>query len=150
MIFKGIDNQTVEFKITNYEFPENTTCEYDSNWLLIYLNINSKCGKWKTIDPALLTEEVKEIIKWFEKLSNNIKPESKNLTFIEPNIEFELTEFNENLKVVKIIFDLESRPKNADDKKEYYVECELNNMELKTISRNLEKELISFPTRGFE
>ena len=150
MIFKGIDNQTVEFKINNYEFPENTTCEYDSNWLLIYLNINSKCGKWKTIDPALLTEEVKEIIKQFEKLSNNIKPESKNLTFIEPNIEFELTKFNENLKVVKIIFDLESRPKNADDKKEYYVECEFNNMELKTISRSLEKELNSFPTRGFE
>ena len=33
---------------------------------------------------------------------------------------------------MKIIFDLESRPKNADDKKEYYVECEFNNMELKT------------------
>ena len=51
---------------------------------------------------------------------------------------------------MKIIFDLESRPKNADDKKEYYVECEFNNMELKTISRSLEKELNSFPTRGFE
>ena len=51
---------------------------------------------------------------------------------------------------MKIIFDLESRPKNADDEKEYYVECELNNMELKTVSENLKKELSSFPTRGFE
>jgi hypothetical protein len=83
-------------------------------------------------------------------LSNNIKPESKNLTFIEPNIEFELKEFNEKLKTVKIIFDLESRPKNADDEKEYYVECALNSMELKTVSENLKKELSSFPTRGFE
>jgi hypothetical protein len=63
MVFKGIENQTVEFKIRNYEFPENTTCDYDSNWLLIHLNINSNCGKWETVDPALLTEEVKEVIK---------------------------------------------------------------------------------------
>lgn len=150
MIFKGIENQTVEFKITNYEFPENTTYTYDSNWLLIYLNINSNCGKWETVDPALLTEEIKEIIEWFENLSNNLEPESKQLTFIESNIVFELKDYKENLKKVKIIFNQESLPKNADDKKEYYVECQLNNKELKTISENLKKEFKPFPTRDFE
>jgi len=148
MIFNGIDNQTVEFKITNYEFPENTTCQYDSNWLLIFLKVNSHCGKWQTIDPALLTDEVKTIIEWFDNLSKNIK--TKSLNFIEPNIEFELTEYNNDLKKIKIIFDLESRPKNADDKKEYYVECKLNNLELKEIAENLRNELNPFPTRGFE
>jgi len=40
MLFKGINNQTVEFRITNYQYPEITDCEYDSNWLLIYLKPN--------------------------------------------------------------------------------------------------------------
>lgn len=31
MIFKGVNKQTVEFKITNYQFPEITNCKYDSN-----------------------------------------------------------------------------------------------------------------------
>ncbi|MCF8714517.1 hypothetical protein JM658_06695 [Joostella atrarenae] len=150
MIFNGIDNQTVEFKVTNYEFPENTTCQYDSNWLLIYLKVNSNFGKWQTIDPSLLTEEVKAIIEWFGNLSNNKKPDSNSLSFIEPNIEFELKDFNENSKIIRIIFGYESRPKNSNDEKEYYVDFEFNNEELKKISEDLKNELNAFPTRGFD
>ncbi|MEP5830428.1 MAG: hypothetical protein ABJ300_09165, partial [Maribacter dokdonensis] len=71
MIFKGINDQTVEFSITNYQFPEISDCEYDSNWLLVYLKVKSDCGNWETIDPSLLTRDLKEIIEWFEKLSND-------------------------------------------------------------------------------
>lgn len=150
MIFNGIDSQTVEFKITNYEFPENTTCQYDSNWLLIHLKINSNFGKWETIDPSLLTEEVKVIIEWFGNLSNDIKPDSNSLSFIESNITFEFKDFNENYKIIKIIFADESRPKNSSYEKEHYVECKFNNEELKKISKDLKNELNPFPTRGFD
>ncbi|MHC9088459.1 WapI family immunity protein [Tenacibaculum sp. IMCC1] len=148
MIFKGINNQTVEFKITNYQFPEINDCEYDSNWLLVYLKVNSDCGNWETIDPSLLVRDLKDIIEWFEQLSNDIETDSDSLVFMEPNLEFELIKNQLDLKTVRIIFDLESRPLNANDDKEYYVDCEMDNVELKKVAEELTKELESFPERA--
>ena len=148
MIFKGINNQTVEFKITNYQFPKITDCEYDSNWLLVYLKVKSDCGNWETIDPSLLVRDLKDIIEWFEQLSNNIETDSDSLVFMEPNLEFELIKNQSDLKTVRIIFDLESRPQNANDDKEYYVDCEMDNAELKKVAKELTKELESFPERA--
>ncbi len=148
MIFKGINNQTVEFKITNYQFPEITDCEYDSNWLLVYLKVKSDYGNWETIDPSLLVRDLKDIIEWFEQLSNDIETDSDSLVFMEPNLEFELIKNQSDLKTVRIIFDLESRPQNANDDKEYYVDCEMDNAELKKVAKELKKELESFPERA--
>jgi hypothetical protein len=63
MIFQGIDKQSVELKITNYQFPENQDGDWDGNCLNIYLKVESKVGKWQTIDPSLTTWEVQEIIE---------------------------------------------------------------------------------------
>ncbi|MEY3421612.1 MAG: hypothetical protein RIR48_1908, partial [Bacteroidota bacterium] len=35
MIFQGIDKQSVELKITNYQFPENQDGDWDGNCLNI-------------------------------------------------------------------------------------------------------------------
>ncbi len=147
MILKGIDNQSVELRISGYEFPYITDCEDDSNWLLIYLNVKSKCGNWETTDPSLLTSEVKEIINWLDNLSMN-KWTERNLSFLEPNLEFDLIKSLTDLKTVRISFDLESRPNGADEEKEYYVDCELNSEELKNIAQELIQELKQFPERG--
>ncbi|PTX62964.1 hypothetical protein C8N46_102365 [Kordia periserrulae] len=148
MIFKGINDQTVEFRITNYQFPEITDCKYDSNWLLVYLKVKSDCGNWETVAPSLLTRDLKEIIEWFEKLSNDIETDSDSLVFIEPNLEFELIKNQSDLKTVRIKFDLESRPKSADDEKEYFVDCEMDNAELKKVAEELIMESKSFPERA--
>ena len=147
MIFKGVENQSVEFRISNYEFPKIKDCEYDSNWLLIYLNVKSKCGNWKTIDPSLLTSDVKRIMEWLNDLSNDETNET-NLSFLEPNLEFELIKNQTDLKTVRIMFDLESRPQSADDEKEYFVDCEMDNAELKKVAEELKKELEQFPERA--
>lgn len=147
MIFKGVNNQSVELRITNYEFPKITNCEYDSNWLLIYLNVKSDCGNWKTSHPSLLTGDVKRIIRWFNELSENKQTEN-SLDFLEPNIAFELLEYGADKKRIKIFFDLESRPQNTDDKKEYFVDCEMNNSTLKKIAADLQKEVEPFPARA--
>lgn len=147
MIFTGINKQTVEFEITNYQFPEITDCEYDSNWLLIFLKVKSDCGNWQTIDPSLLVSEVKNIIEWIDKLSENETLNSDYLVFLEPNLEFELKSSTTEKKRIRIIFDLESRPKSADDQKEYFVDCEFNNAELKQIASELKKEIELYPER---
>jgi len=148
MTFKGINNQTVEFKITNYQFPEITDCEYDSNWLLVYLKVKSDCGNWETVDPSLLVSDLKRMIEWFEELSNDIETDSDSLVFMEPNLEFELTKKIANKKRIRITFDLESRHPNAKDDEEFYVDCEFNNAELKQIVSELRIEAELFPERA--
>jgi hypothetical protein len=51
MTFNGIDNQTVELKITNYQYPDINDGDWDGNWLNIYLNVNSKVGHWHVSSP---------------------------------------------------------------------------------------------------
>ena len=147
MILNGINNQTVEIKITNYQFPSETDDD-DKNWLNIYLKVKSDVGNWQTIDPSLTTWEVKEIIDWFNALSKDFVPKDLELSFIEPNLSFELFENgNDPLKLFRINFNLESRPKSATDDKEYFVDCLANNQELKRIADDLKTELEKYPER---
>ena len=148
MTLKGIDNQTVELKITNYQFPENQEGDWDENWLNIYLKVDSKVGKWQTIDPSLTTWEFQEIIEWFDKLSKDKEPEFRLLTFTEPNLSFELlNESTENEKLIRIKFDLECRPKSATDDKEYFIDISADKDELITIKERLKDELNEYPER---
>lgn len=150
MLFKGINNQSIEFKITNYQFPEITDCGYDSNWLMVFVKVKSNFGDWEATDPSLLVSDLKEIIEWFEKLSNNNQIDSDSLWFMEPNLEFQLIKNQSDLKTVRITFDMELRPKNPDNSKKYFVDCEMDNEELKRVVKELTKQLESFPERATE
>ncbi len=148
MIFEGVDNQLVEIRIMNYEFPESRDKEYDGNWLTIYLNVRSKLGNWQSIAPSLLTWEVEELILWFKTLSINKKPNYTEQEFIEPNLSFQLlNNYSDSTKQIKIRFDLEFRPKNAEDNKEYFVLIEVNNNDLERIAFDFEKESNKYPIR---
>lgn len=148
MTFKGIDNQTVEFIITNYQYPEIKEGGWDGNWLNIYLKVKSNFGNWQTVDPSLTTWEVQGLINWFEKLSKNEKLENPERTFTELNLSFVFLGLQDNTsKLFRINFDLESRPESAIDDKEYYVDCIANNDELIIIMKDLRNELEKYPER---
>jgi len=123
MTFTGIDNQTVELKITNYQYPDINDGDWDGNWLNIYLDVKSKVGHWQTVDPSLTTWEVQELINWFDTLSINLQPEYADMSFTEPNLSFELlNDFKAVKKTFRLKFNLESRPQSATDDKEYFVD----------------------------
>lgn len=148
MTFFGIDNQTVELRITNYQYPEITAGDWDGNWLNIYLNVKSKVGNWQTVDPSLTTWEVQTLINWFHDLSINKKPEYNDQEFTEPNLSFELLNtFDSSEKKFRIKFNLESKPKSATDDKDYFVDCLADNNELLKISADLKVELEKYPER---
>ena len=148
MIFNGINNQTVEITIINYQFPNKKDDDWDKNWLNIYLKVKNDVGNWQTIDPSLTTWEVKEIIDWFNILSKDLVPKDLKLNFTEPNLSFELFENSYgSLKMFRINFNLESRPQSAIDHKEYYVDCSADNLELKRIADDLKIELDKYPER---
>lgn len=148
MILNGIENQKVELRIHNYQFPDSTDKDYDGNWLHIYLKVESKAGNWQTIDPSLLTWEVQEIIDWFKDLSQDNEPKNIELNFIEPNLSFKLmNKVKSQTKLIRINFDLESRPKSAKDEVEYYVDFCLTNFELEKTAKEFEIDLSKFPER---
>lgn len=148
MVLKGLNNQTVELKITNYQFPESLDRDLDGNWLNIYLKVDSVQGKWQTVDPSLTTWEVQDLIDWFKDLSCDSKPKWNNTEFIEPNISFHLlNDFKLSNKKIRIKFNLESRPNSAKDDNDYYVDFVVDNMELRRIASELTTELEKYPLR---
>ena len=148
MTFYGIDNQTVELKITNYQYPDNNEGDWDSNWLYLYLKVDSICGNWQTIDPSLTTWELQELAGWFNSLSENQEPDYIEIQFTEPNLSFELIgKYDYFEKTIRIRFELESRPKSATDDKNYFVDIKADNKELKRISEELQKETEKYPEK---
>jgi hypothetical protein len=148
MIIEGTNNQSVEIKIINYQFPDIAYNIYDSNWLNIYLNVKSNLGNWQTIDPSLLTKEVQDLIFWFENLARNEKPKWLDQEFTEPNLAFYLLNSHKSaIKKIKIVFSLESRPNPADDSKEYFVEFHASNSKLIEIANEFRYELAKYPER---
>jgi hypothetical protein len=148
MVIKGLNNQTVELKITNYQFPESLDRDLDGNWLNIYLKVDSVQGKWQTVDPSLTTWEVQDLIDWFKDLSCDSNPKWNNTEFTEPNISFHLlNDFKLSNKKIRIKFNLESRPNSAKDDNDYYVDFVVDNMELRRIASELTTELEKYPLR---
>jgi hypothetical protein len=148
MLFKGIHDQTVEIKINNYQFPDTLDRDWDGNWLNIFLRVKSNLGHWQTIDPALTTWEVQEIIDWFILLSNDKKPKYTDLGFTEPCISFELLNAPTDLsKKIRIKFGLEFGPKSAKDGEEYFVDIIVTNEELLKLATELKQELNKYPLR---
>ena len=74
MIFKGKNNQTIEFQILNYQFPEMKKGS-DANWLEIFLKLRFKEEVIRIVDPCLETFEVQELIDWLEYILNGRGPE---------------------------------------------------------------------------
>ncbi len=148
MTFPGVDNQSVELKIVNYQFPHTTLRDdYDANWLHIYLNVKSKCGHWQTVDPSLLTSDVEKIIKWLSDLANNKSIEDESLEFIEPNLSFHMLCKGSEVEKIRIQFDLESRPQSFKEDVLYFVDSILSNSELQQLSCDMTAELAKFPKR---
>ena len=149
MIFQCENNTTVELKIHNYEFSDQLDNEYDRNWLEIFIKIKSKDWEWETIDPSLLTWDVKALIEWFRMIANNEQPKKTEISNLEPNISFFLlNEYKENENKFKIKLDAESRPPHVENGKESSFIFNVNKTELKLLINELETELKKFPVRS--
>jgi hypothetical protein len=144
----GVDDQSVELKITDYQFPnQSVSDQYDRNWLMICIDVKSKLGHWRTSDPSLLTWEVLELINWLYDISNNIEVKWNPLEFIEPNLSFILIKGEDDKRCLRIKFDLESRPESAKDDIDYFVDCQLTNEALRQMAQGLKIELKKYPQR---
>lgn len=148
MIFTGVDNQTVELNILNYQFPDTNDRHWDGNWLNVYLHVESNVGNWETVDPSMTTWELQELIDWFDTLARNARPTYNDMSFLEPNLSFELlNDVTADRKIIRVRFDFESRPQFALRGIEYFVDIDADNAELQRITNGLRNELNNYPVR---
>ncbi len=143
-----IDNQKFKIAIWGYQFPKILYKKYDSNWLRIYIEVDSKMGKWEAIDPCLLTWEFEEITNWLKAIKQCERVE-EHLEFIEPNLSFSLTENSDNLVKIKVHFDLESKPQSAKEDDKFFIDFIVDReLELGGLIKKFEMELSKFPMRS--
>lgn len=147
MKFKAVKQQSIELRIVGYQFPEATD-ELDRNWLNISVKVDTGQENWEAEDPSLLTWELRSMVHWFERLTEGKKPRYKHLAFTEPNLSFKLlNRSTEPLKRIRILFDMELRPRPPQEGRSYFVDIVADNTELHRIARELEKELACHPER---
>jgi len=142
------DHTGFELTIADYQFPEMATEEYDSNWLIIQIDVKHTKGEWQSSDPALLTYEAKELAQWLETIGKN-EPVEEEIVFIEPNLSFRLVE---NKKYIRIYFELESRPSwaacNWADNRDLWLDIEIENNNLLAAAEDLYEQLLKYPQRA--
>jgi len=133
--------------ILGYQFPEiREARSFDANWLMIQIKVNQSNGYWQKNDPALLTNEVEELIGWLHELANN-SCKVDCLSFTEPNLVFQnMGSHGEYIKM-RIHFDLEFRNPMLNNKEDCNMDCILSREVLLSLCFDLEEELQYYPSR---
>lgn len=90
-----------DVSIVGYQFPEETNCAEDSDWLLVQLKVECPAGQWTHIDPSLTVREVRWLTEWLREAARNgavfsewqrrFEPLTSTITFTEPNLAFGLS-----------------------------------------------------------
>jgi hypothetical protein len=149
MKFAGRDGQFLELRILGYQFPHIETAEYDSNWLVVAGNVTHPMGSWQFTDPCLLTYEAERLASWMDALAEADRFPT-TCAFIEPNLEFR-TLLNTNRPMLRVYFDLESRPQwasSASAEEVTWVEFPIEELDLRSTARQWRAELSAYPQRA--
>jgi len=135
---------SLSLSVEGYQFPE---CNDD--WCNVRLYLNTPAGEFLKVDPALETEELQELLKWFEDLQFRRLPKSAHLCFTEPVISFEFLSIKADIIRVAIHLSHEFKPSflvdGQIDSKDYIFD--LSKESLIKITINLRQIIEQFPSR---
>jgi hypothetical protein len=85
------DRFRLEINIAGYEFQGDFRDEYDANWLIFRVVLQSVFGawRWQVEDAGALTWEVQDCIAWLRALAADEPVQSENCGFSEPDVSFD-------------------------------------------------------------
>ena len=137
----------LNLSIQRYQFPENIDCYWDANWLTIKGEVQLGKKIWSFQDPCMLSFEASGLLDWLSSISQGA-PKKQELCFLEPNLEFQITDENK----LRIYFELESRPSWAPcdeaGMKDMFLDLELNQEMLMTAIDVWKTQLSAYPVRA--
>jgi hypothetical protein len=147
VILTNINKEVFRLEIVRYQYPELLTpLDYDSNWLIIKIEVYKDGKNWNRSDPALLTWEAEQIISWFRDVAAN-KLVNTPLEFIEPNLSFSLQHLGNKKQFIRLSLDLEFLPVPYDDEDDCFIDFPIHPEMLVTAALDLEVNLSRFPQR---
>ena len=109
MYLSGPDTIAFQLNIVGYQYPHTTHERYDSDWLDIEVRVVDHRWNWSSTGPILLTWEVARLADWLEAIVTD-RPDRASVSFVEPNLRFELTERSSSQPTIRVYFEQESRP----------------------------------------
>jgi hypothetical protein len=109
MRLTGPNGGALELGIGGYQFPKKLDEIHDANWLLVDVRAAINGKSWSTRDASLLTWEVGELADWLDSVAAGRASDSE-MSFLEPNLRFELKGSTSTSATIRAFFDLEVRP----------------------------------------
>jgi hypothetical protein len=79
-----------EFRAVGYEFPEIEDDEYEANWLLASVRVQSPDGAWEKTEPCLLTWEGHRLANWLADLAAGQGEVEVEMSFLNSNLFFKV------------------------------------------------------------
>jgi hypothetical protein len=142
-------NLKYSISIEGYQFPDIKS-DWDGNWLRIRSEVQYKDNVFTRVDPSLVTLEFADIVNWFDCISNSKIPKYINLSFAEPNLEFQLYGNVGNVIRYGIKLELELKPNFKIDLygDDFVMVFEHSFDQLKEIRDKLKRECEAWPQRG--
>lgn len=151
MLFVGRNGTRFELTVEGYQFPDHPEDGLDSNWLDIKIDVVSHQGSWSGTDPTLLTDELESLAHWLEAIAA-AQPHEPEISFLEPNLCFELRDESGDNMTLRVWFELESRPiwapAKAADARDLWVDLELPRRSARRSASELRQHLQEFPPRA--
>lgn len=150
MRLKTKDGESLDLRVTGYQFPQLETELYDSNWLIVEGSLTHQQDVWTFRDPCLLTYEAVELANWIEQIAKGHSSE-QSLRFLEPVLWFEYTEDSGN-RTLKVHLEAESCPtwarSNVGGIGEFCIEVPSSEESLVEAVGQWRDEIARFPQRA--
>jgi len=151
VLLAGLEGNELELGIVGYQFPDDVTDPWDSNWLLVAVRVASPAGTWEVVDPCLTTWEAKHLVRWLVNAAAR-DPATVPATFSEPNLTVtaQAKPDDANRVLLQACFQLELRPPWARGRggSELCVELDVGRAALARAAASLLADLVRFPQRG--
>jgi hypothetical protein len=154
MLLKSLDGSEFEATIAGYEFPGIEHEKWDSNWLLVSMQVKSPRGEGTCVDPCLETWDVERLIKWLEALANDEAVEP-DIGFLEPNLAFEVIKSAKDAITLRVRFILERKAwwkptggkRHRSSRWRDYVDLEVGREDVRLAAEAWRADLSRFPLR---
>lgn len=145
-------NYAFGLNIVDYQYPHHETGYWDANWLFIEVEARHPKGSWTVVSPCLLTFEIENLAQWFEQAVQGTN-RWQEIAFTEPSLKFELVQRGENLRALRIYFEIDVRPTWAYSRRarleDLWVEFTLDEINLSEAANHLRELLKKYPQRVF-
>ena len=111
ILLEGADGSRLALRVVGYQF-QSTKGSIDDDWLVIEGSVVSASASWSFRDPCLTVGELEQLASWLEQLRDGHLDKPSTLSFIEPNLEFQVAATSPAL--VRVFFKLEARPTRSN------------------------------------